>query len=172
MKPLETGAPANARLLETHAADAEREVVRIKAEIERQTALLPQADGSDEQTRRITQQLSALREQLNEAYDLWFKLSKQVREYDKAVDASRREGEKISRADVEEYLTQVWRFQRIARQAFIVGICQDAILCRDEQDFHQKYAQLINDTESNGLRQGIENEKFPAFVLECYERSL
>ena len=167
----EVGAPANAKLLEAHAADAERAVVKLKSDIEKMSLEFYSLDGAYEQQRQTKNDLAYLREQLTDAYELWFKLSKQVREYDKAIDQTRREGEKIPRGEVEFMLTQIWRFQRIAREAFIVGISQDAIMCKDEQDFYGKFAELIRGSESNGIRAGIENEKFPAFVMECYERS-
>lgn len=167
----ETGAPANAKLLEKHAADAELEVNRVKEQLAALRELV-QPNGEKEAQATLSAQISKLQSDLEGAYDLWFKLSKQVREYDKAVSEQRRDGEKISRADVERMLTNAWRFQRIGRENFIVSISQEAIQCKDEMDFYAKFADSIRLCEETGLRQGIENEKFYEWVLTCYEKSL
>lgn len=166
------GAPANALLLEAHAADAESEVMRIKGDIAKLVEKIPQLDGADELLRKANNELLALRENLNDAYELWFKLSRQVREYDKAVSEQRRDGEKILRTEVERLLTQSWRFQRIGREAFVIGIAQEAMHCIDEKDFYARYAELIRGCESDSIKAGIENDKFPKWVLGCYDSSL
>lgn len=171
-KPKSTGAPANALLLETHAADAEREVVRVKEEIVKLAEKLPQADGDAERTEDLNNQLQSRRKDLNDAYELWFKLSKQVREYDKSVSEQRREGETIARTAVEALLINAWRFQRIGRESFVIGMAQEAMHCADEQSFYAKYAELIRGCEIDSLKAGIENHKFPAWVLNCYASSL
>lgn len=168
----QTGAPANARLLEDHAADAEREVVRIKGEIASLVSKLPQFDSDLERTKDINDSIQGRRADLNDAYDLWFKLSKQVLDYDKKVDAARREGESIPRLLVETILTQSWRFQRIGRESFIVAISQEAIRCKDEQDFYSKYAEALRQCETTALKDAIEHEKAPGWVLQCFLNSL
>ncbi len=170
-QPLETGAPANAKLLESHAADAEREVVRAKEQLSALRELY-QPNGDAETQKSISAQIDKLSRDLENAYDLWFKLSKQVREYDKAVSEQRRDGEKIARVDVERMLTNAWRFQRIGRESFIIAMAQDAIRCKDEQDFYAKYADSIRTCESDSLKNALENEKFAPFVLDCYNNSL
>jgi vacuolar-type H+-ATPase subunit I/STV1 len=165
MKPLETGAPANAKLLETHAADAERNVVRIKDEIEKQTGMLAQADGSDEQTRRIQNTLASLREHSNDAYELWFKLSKQVREYDKAVDTSRREGEKIPRADVEEFFRQFDLSIVLAIESYIISLSQDATRAESPEQFYQAHADNIRSCRVAAIEKAQQDNKLPKWAL-------
>lgn len=166
------GAAATASRLEQHERDAESEINRIKSALEALRNEPPKFDGDDEKQKSLGIQISGLLRELESAYDLWFKLSKQVRDYYKAVDSSQREGEKILRADVERMLTNIWRFQRMGRETFIVAIAQDALRCKDEADFYSKYADGIRDNETEKIRAGIENEKFPEWVRECYERSL
>lgn len=166
------GAAATASRLEQHERDAEAEINRIKTALTSLRDESPKFDGDDEKQKSLSAQISTLLRELESAYDLWFKLSKQVRDYYKAVDSSQREGEKIPRSEVEQILTQVWRFQRIGRETFIVSIAQGAVRCKDEQDFYTKYAEGIRDCEREKLKSAIENEKFPEWCLECYERSL
>lgn len=168
----ETGAPANAKLLESHAADAERDITEIKKQRSNIREQIAKLDGDIDAQKPFKDQISDLGDDLEKAYDLWFKLSRQVKDYDKAVSEQRRDGEKIAKVEVERLLTQSWRFQRHGRERFIVSIAQDSIHCKDEMEFHAKYADSIRECEANLLRGGIENEKFPEWVVKCYEDSL
>ncbi len=167
------GAIGTADRLEHYEAEAEREISQIGESIAALKAMLkPNAPIDDEEQLSLGLQIDKLRRERDDAFDRWLKLSKQVREYYKSVASDKREGEKIPRAEVEHILTQVWRFQRIGRETFIVSIAQDAVRCKDEQDFYTKYADGIRDCEREKLKSAIENEKFPEWVNECYESSL
>lgn len=164
MKQSNTGAPANALLLESHAADAEREVVRIKGDIAKLAERIPQLDGSDELQRKANQELLALREGLNEAYDLWFKLSKQVREYDKAVDTSRREGEKVPRADVEEFFQQFNISIDLAIESYIISLSQDATRAESPEAFYLMHADNLRSCKVAAIQRAIQDKKLPGWA--------
>jgi len=165
------GAPAVAGRLESHEQAAEQKVNALNGQIEAIRELI-QPNSSDEERKSLNVQLSELERQLIVAYKLWFELTAQVRDYYKAVDSSKREGEKILRAEVESLLVQSWRFQRMGRESFIISIAQDAIHCKDEQDFYARYAEQIRECEINALRNGVDHEKFASWCLDCYEKSL
>lgn len=165
------GAPANAAKLEAHARDAEEEVIRVKGRLQALRELQHPNSNTEEQ-KDLAGQVERLQRELEGAYDLWFKLSKQVLDYDKKVDAARREGESIPRLLVETILTQTWRFQRLGRENFCIAIAQDAIRCRDEQEFYSKYAESIRQCELTSLKDAIDHEKAPTWVLMCYQNSL
>lgn len=172
MPKQDKGAVHTAERLEHHEVEAERLFVELSAKIPKLWEEYNAADGDDDRQKSLAHQIETIQKQADDAFDRWLKLSKQVRDYYKSVAADKREGEKIARADVEMILTQAWRFQRIGRETFIVSIAQDAVRCKDEQDFYTKYAEGIRDCEMGKLREAIANEKFPDFVRECYERSL
>lgn len=173
MKPKnERGAANTAKRLEEHEAEAERLFSEITSRIPDLWNEYNAADGNDENQKSVAHQIEGLQKQADTQFKRWMDLSKQVREFYKAVDESKRDGEKISRIDVENLLTNTWRFQRIGRESFIIGIAQEAIHATDEMDFYAKYAEVIRGCEIDSLRAGIEHEKFPAWVLDCYGLSL
>lgn len=160
----ETGAPANAKLLERHAADAERDVVRIKDEIAILSAKIPQLNGSDEAQRKAQNELSSLRESLNDSYDLWFKLSKQVREYDRAVDSTRREGEKIPVSEAKEIFAQYELSIMTAIECYIISISQKAALCSSPDEFHIAHADAIRTTRETAIGLAKEDGVLPSWL--------
>lgn len=170
-EPEQSGAPINAVKLEKHAAIEEARITQLRSEIERVESDIPKHDGDEAKQKSLRDRLTQLEKQLNDSYQRYIALSKQVLDYDKKVDLSRREGETIPRSEVEKILVNTWRFQRIGRESFIVSIAQDAIRCKDEQDFYFKYAEAIRNCESNALLAGMEHEKFPAWIRDCFIRS-
>lgn len=164
MKQSDKGAPAAQGRLESHEADAEREIVRIKAEIARLTERIPQLDGSDEAQRKANNDLAILRTDLNDAYDLWFKLSKQVREYDRAVDISRREGEKIPRADVEEFFQQFNLSIDLALESYIISLSQDATRAESPEAFYLMHADNLRSCKTAAIQRAIQDDKLPKWA--------
>lgn len=164
MKPLDTGAPANAKLLEQHASEAEREVVRIKGEITKLVERIPQLDGNDEALRRAQVELSTAKDGLTDAYELWFKLSKQVREYDKAVDTSRREGDKVPRADVEEFFQQFNLSIDLAIESYIISLSQDATRAEAPEQFYQMHADNLRSCKQAAIDRAIQDKKLPSWA--------
>lgn len=130
MTKKETGAPANAKLLEQHAADAEQQVTRTRTTISDIIAELPKHDGNDVKQQTMRDELNTLHARLIKEYDLWIKLSKQVLDFDKAVSEQRRDGEKVSRIDVEEYFRQFMLSLDLAIESHAITIAQEA--CRAE----------------------------------------
>lgn len=165
-KPLkaETGAPANALLLEKHAADAELEIVRIKDQLSALRELV-QPNGDTETQKSLGDQISKLQRDLEGAYDLWFKLSKQVREYDRAVDMSRREGEKIPRADVEEFFKQYDLSLTLALEGYIISLSQDACRVESPQEFYQAHADNLRACKTAQMEAAIRDSKLPKWAM-------
>lgn len=158
------GAPAAQGRLEAHEADAEREITRIKGEIAKLTERIPQLDGADKELTETQDKVTKLRTDLNEAYDLWFKLSKQVREYDRAVDTSRREGEKIPRADVEEFFQQYNISIDLAIESYIISLSQDATRAESPEAFYQMHADNLRSCKVAATQKAIQDKKLPAWA--------
>lgn len=171
-QPSDKGAVHTAARLETHEAEAERIFSELTSKLPGLWEEYNAADGDGDRQKSLVQQIESVQKQSDVQFKRWMDLSGKVRDFYKSVAEEKRDGEKISRIDVERLLTNAWRFQRIGRESFIISIAQDAIHCRDEQDFHAKYAEAIRECEVNALRNGIEHDKFPEFVKTCYEESL
>jgi len=170
-KKNETGAPSALKRLEAHEADAEQRLIELRdrlAVVAEQ--LRPNADKEEQEI--VREQVRELERQLMAAYELWFKLTKQVREFDKSIVLERRDGVKIPQAEVENILTQVFRFDRLAFETHVLSIAQDAIRCRDEQDYYAKFSESHRACRETAIDNGIANEKFPEFVRACYAKSL
>lgn len=159
----ETGAPANAKLLEKHAADAELEVNRVKEQLAALRELV-QPNGEKEAQATLSAQISKLQSDLEGAYDLWFKLSKQVREYDKAVDTSRREGEKVPRSDVEEFFQQYDLSLRLAIESYIISLSQDATRAESPEQFYQAHAGNLRSCVRAAIDGAIKDGKLPGWT--------
>lgn len=136
----DTGAPANLRRMELHEADAEKEVNSLKERIKAVQALIAE-NGDEDAQKPIREQVASLRMQLDSAYDLWFKLSKQVRDFDKSVKESRREGEQISVAECLEFWRQFELSMDLAIEQLAVADSQSAALCDDPAKWYATHAE-------------------------------
>lgn len=167
-----TGAPDSAKRLEAAEAQAAAKRERLEEELDKLELELKQADGDTEREKEIDEKITRVVKSLLAQTKMWIELAKQVNSFYKTVDESKRDGEKILRADVERILTNAWRFQRLGRESFVIGIAQEAIHSKDEMDFYAKYAELIRGCEIDSLRAGVDNEKFPQWCIDCYEKAL
>ncbi len=163
-KPKSTGAPANALLLETHAADAEREVVRVKEQLAALRGLI-QPNGNKEEQASLNDQISKLQRDLESSYDLWFKLSKQVREYDRSVSESRREGEVIPRDTVQEFFAQLILSYNLAIESYIISLAQDATRSESPEAFYQMHADNLRSCVTAALEKAEKDGKLPKWAV-------
>lgn len=165
-KPIKsTGAPANAKLLESHAADAEAEVVKIKTERLRLQEAVAKLDGDPEKQKPFLAQLSDLPAQLEKAYELWFKLSKQVLDYDKKVDTARREGEMIPRDDAQEFFAQLILSYNLAIESYIISLSQDATRAESPEEFYQKHSENLRSCVTSAFDKAQKDEKLPKWAI-------
>lgn len=164
-KPIKsTGAPANAKLLESHAADAEAEVVKIKTERLRLQEAVAKLDGDPEKQKPFLAQLSDLPAQLEKAYELWFKLSKQVLDYDKKVDTARREGETILVTEAKEYYRQMYVGSILGVEAFILRFCQDAVGMDTPEAIYKAGAESIRQAHTASIEQAKREGVIPKWI--------
>jgi hypothetical protein len=141
----DTGAPSTLKRLEAHEAGAEQQVIRIKDSLAAMRDLLvPNADKETQET--LKAQIDSLQRELEGAYDLWFKLSKQVREFDKSVKLERREGEKIGVTEAAEIFAQYDLSLELALESYIITIAQAAALCQSPEEFHKAHAETLRST--------------------------
>lgn len=163
--PENVGAPANAAKLDQHAKDSEEEVMRVKAEIASLVASLPQLDGDPERTRHANDQIQARRKDLNDAYDLWFKLSKQALDHDQKVALDRREGEKIARSEAEEFFKQFRLSIKLAIEKYIISLSQDATRAESPEQFYQAHADNIRTAMTSEIENAQKDGKLPKWAL-------
>ncbi len=157
-----TGAPANLRRMEIHEEDAEREVNALKERL-RAVQELIEPNGDDEKQKPLREQCASIRMQLDAAYDLWFKLSKQVRDFDKSVKEERRDGEKALVSEVKEWFIQFRLSLGIARENYIIGMAQQS---GDPMKFVKAHAELIRSTEDAAILSAISEGVIPRWVIE------
>lgn len=162
----EQGAPAALRAIEEHELRCRQEKDAAHVEWKERLEKLVIGDEVSEQDERRA------KNRYHEALELWDDATKRLALYDKQIAPEKREGEKLLRSEAERILTQAWRFQRMGRETFIIGIAQDAIHCKDETEFYAKYADSIRECESASIISGFDNERFPEWVAKCYEASL
>lgn len=165
LPPKTTGAPANAALLESHASDAESEVVKIKAERTRLQALVAQFDGAPEKQKPYVEALADIPSQLEKAYDLWFKLSKQVLDYDKKVDLSRREGEMVPALEAKEFFAQFHLSITLAIESYIISLSQDATRAESPEQFYQAHADNLRSCMTSAVEKAQKDNKLPKWAL-------
>ncbi len=166
MKPKnEQGAANTAKRLESHEADAEAQIVRLKDEIARYQIEHDKLDGAEDRQGPIRSKLAALRSELNDAYDLWFRLSKQVREYDKSVSSERREGEKILRSEVEEFFQQYDLSLRLAIESYIIALSQDACRAESPDQFYQAHAGNLRSCVRAAIDSAVKDGKLPKWAM-------
>lgn len=166
----DTGAAAALRRLETHELEASQEVASLRKQLEDLRAM--QDPVGDDSLRIHRNKLAQAVDALASAQESWIKTLKSLREFDKAVAPAAREGEKIPRSEVERIITMVFLSDRIAFETHLLSISQDAIRCVDEQDYYAKFASSHRACREQAIISAIEHEKTPAWVKDCWEKSL
>lgn len=159
-----TGAPAVLKRLEGDAAKFSDQIDDLDARI----AALRDVPGNENDN----QQINGLLGELSQARKNFTDTAKVLLSYDKGIAPARKDGEKIPVSEVESIITQLFRFDRIAFETHLLSISQDAIRCKDEQEYYAKFADSHRACRETAILAGVEHEKFPPFVRAAYERSL
>lgn len=163
-KPQERGAPAVAGRLEKHEQDAEQDIIRLKSEIQ---ILLDAGPGEgDDEVRKWNNQLSSLRDQKDTAYDLWFKLSKEVRDYDKAVKADRREGEKVAVSEAKEIFQQYELTIDLALEDYAIVASQEMFQLKSPQEIHMAHAEQWRTAKATAKEKALKDGVIPKWLIE------
>jgi len=163
VKQSDKGAPAAAGRLEIHEAAAEQKVNAIGEQIEALRELV-QPNSPDEEKKALNAQILDLERQHLAAYKLWFELSKQVRDYYKTVDSSKREGEKIPRSDVEEFFQQFNISIDLAIESYIISLSQDATRAESPEAFYLMHADNLRSCKVAAIQRAIQDKKLPSWA--------
>jgi hypothetical protein len=109
---------------------------------------------------------------LDAAKERWEDTSKVLLSFERGVAPEKREGEKLLASYIEDFLENTFRAIRISNAAFGLSIAQDAIRCKDEQEYYLKHNESCMKNMENAVKAGIENNHMPALVMRAFERSL
>lgn len=78
-----------------------------------------------------------------EMRELYENATKQLAVFDKGVSKERREGEKIPVSECKDIFAQYELSLKLAMEAYIIKIAQDAALCESAESFHLAHAEAI-----------------------------
>lgn len=158
----ETGAPAALRRLEDHELRCAQECDKLKAERDRLRAM--QEPEGDEAMRNHQNAIQNAVSNLADAQEDWNKALKSLREFDKAVSPEKREGEKIMRANVEEFMQQVYISIDLAMESYIISLSQDATRAESPEQFYQMHADNIRSCKVAAIEKAIQDKKLPSWA--------
>lgn len=159
----DTGTNAALQRLGAHELQLSTEVdeLKVKLKLLRATA---EPEG-DEAQRVHLNQISQTIEQISELQENWIKAVRALREMDKAVPKSARDGEKISVEEAREAFAQLQLSIFLGVESFILQISGDALRCNSEEEFHSMCATKIRDCVKGQLEVAKREEALPAWVL-------
>lgn len=158
----ETGAPAALRRLEEHELRCAQECDKLKAERDRLRAM--QEPEGDEALRNHHNAIQNAISNLADAQDDWNTSLKSLREFDKAVAPEKREGEKLLRADVEEFMQQVYISIDLAIESYIISLSQDATRAESPEGFYQAHADNLRSCKVAAIEKAIQDKKLPTWA--------
>lgn len=156
-----TGAPDSAKRLEAAEAQAAAKRERLEEELDKLELELKQADGDTEREKEIDEKITRVVKSLLAQTKMWIELAKQVNSFYKTVDESKRDGEKILRADVEEFFSQFLLSIKLAIESYIISLSQDATRCESPQEFYQAHDGALRSCMSAAIQQAISDGKLP-----------
>ncbi len=133
----EKGAPAALKAIEAHELQCRNEKDEAHKEWKEAQDLVAEGDDVSESKER------RLHFRYIEALEHWDDATKKLALFDKGVSAERREGEKIPVAECKEIFAQYELSLRLAMEAYIIKIAQDAALCESAEGFHLAHAEAI-----------------------------
>ncbi len=142
---LDTGAPG------ALAAIAEHEL-RCRKEMESAYALWQDAKAKRNEDDDVSmRKYNRAHRDYTDALEEWHASSKKLLEYDTKISPERREGEKISVSECKEIFAQYELSLRLAHEALIVKLCQDAALCNSPEQFHAAHAEAMRATRDGAI---------------------
>lgn len=158
----ETGAPAALRRLEEHELKCSQECVRLESERNRLRGMI-EPEG-DEAVRNHHNAIQNAVSNLADAQDDWSKALKNLREFDRAVAPEKREGEKLLRADVEEFMQQVYISIDLGIESYIISLSQDATRAESPEAFYQAHADNLRSCKVAAIEKAIQDKKLPTWA--------
>lgn len=160
------GAPAAAKRLEEREAAIWSRIERLEADLAQADNEFAKADGDDEKQKGISAKIALINKDLMDTQKSWLQLTKQVREFDASIDTSRREGEKISRTEAEEFFRQFRLSIKLSIEKYIISLSQDATRAESPEQFYQAHADNIRTAMLSEIENAHKDGKIPAWAIE------
>lgn len=160
------GAPAAAQRLEAREAALWGRIERLEADLTKEDDDFKKADGDEVEQKLISAKIALINKDLMDTQKSWLQLTKQVREFDASIDTSRREGEKISRTEAEEFFRQHRLSIKLAIEKYIISLSQDATRAESPEQFYQAHADNIRTAFQSELENAQKDGKLPKWAIE------
>lgn len=159
-----TGAPDSAKRLEAAEAQAAAKREVLERELERLEEQLKQADGDKEREDELGAKIDRAAKSLLTQTKTWIELAKQVNSFYKAVDESKREGEKIPKVEAEEFFRQFRLSIKLAIEKYIISLSQDATRAESPDQFYQAHSDNIRTAFQSELESAQKDGKLPKWA--------
>lgn len=159
-----TGAADSAKRLESAEAKAASKVDKLDAELEKLEGELKQADGDEIETARISDKIKHAAKSLFDETKRWIELAKQVNSFYKAVDESKREGERVTVAEAQEFFRQYDLSIRLAIESYIIALSQDATRAETPEQFYQSHADNLRTAFVAAIEKAQKDGKVPRWA--------
>lgn len=160
-----TGAPDSAKRLEAAEALAASKVDKLNDELDRLEDEKKQYDGDEVEEKKISEKIERAGKALLAQTKTWIELAKQVNSFYKAVDESKREGEKIPRIEVEEFFKQFRLSIKLAIEKYIISLSQDATRAESPEQFYQAHADNIRTAMLSEIENAQKDGKLPRWAI-------
>lgn len=142
-------------------ANQERKEFETVEKLEAQLENLLLLDRDDDE---INTKIRVCEGDLSRAKDAWAQTSKILLSFDSKVSVERREGEKIPVAEAREIFAQYELSLRLAMEAYIIKISQDAALCDSAEGFHLAHADAIRACREGAISAARRDGVLPAWL--------
>lgn len=99
-----------------------------------------------------------------DALEEWHASSKKLLDYDTKISPERRDGEKILVSECKEIFAQYELSLRLAHEAYIITIAQQAALCSSPEEFHRSHADTIRATRDGAIEAARKEGVLPTWL--------
>lgn len=155
----DSGAPAALKAIEAHELKCRLEKDTAHAEWKRAQEKEVEGDDVSEFKER------RMHSRYVEALEHWDDATKKLALFDKGVREDRREGEKVSLADVREWIAQLRLCRNITLENYLIGISQQSPTFKAPIDFMKAHGDLIRATEESAIAAAVKEKQLPAWIL-------
>lgn len=162
----DAGAPAALRAIEEHEVRC-----REEKEIARDLWKAAQTNlcEGDEVSGRTE---SRTRQDYLHALEIWDDATKKLALFDKTVAPEKREGEKVTKADAEKWLTSFARHARVGFEMMIGAVAQDAMQCATPEDFYRMSAEQFRGSFNEAMNTAERENQLPSWAAMAVKAGL
>lgn len=160
------GAPAAAKRLEDREAATWARIERLEKDLSDADTEFRRYDGDTEKQRDVSEKIALINKDLIDTQKSWLQLTKQVREFDKSIDLSRREGEMVPRSEVEEMMRQYRLCLTLGLESYIITISQSATQVNSPEEFYRAHSDQIRSCSASAIEAAVKDGKLPKWSIE------